>query len=91
MGVSILMMPGPIGRNFGKQVNITPGLRSQAASVLREVWGEAPFTLVADHDLDIVERLEAGASMYTSDKENMWRTIRLALEDHGAISIIMQY
>lgn len=28
MGVAIMMTPGPDGRNFGKQTNITPGLRS---------------------------------------------------------------
>lgn len=39
IGVAIMMTPGPDGRNFGKQTNITPGLRSRAAAIIRDRFG----------------------------------------------------
>ncbi len=91
MGVSISMTPGPIGRNFGKQMDIAPGWRSKAASVLREHFREAPFTLTAQQDLSLIRTLEDGASVYTPDEENMWKQIGDALAEHGSITITMDY
>lgn len=91
MGVSIKMTPGPVGRNFGEQVSITPGWRSQAASILRSHFGEAPFTLVADQDIGVIQLMYEGASVYAADKENMWSKIAEALREHGSVTITMDY
>ena len=91
MGVSILMTPGPIGRNHGKQVDITPGFRSAAASALRECFGEAPLTLV-ESDMSLLETLERGASVYVMrPEENMWRQIAEAIREHSAVTVVMEY
>jgi len=90
MGVSILMTPGPIGRNRGKQVNITPGLRSAAAGILRQCFGEAPFTLTG-RDVDILRTMETGASIYAGTNDNLWKTIADAIEEHDAVTIVTEY
>ena len=91
MGVSIMMTPGPVGHNHGKQVSITPGFRSSAAKALRESFGEAPFTLV-ESDLDLLDTLARGASIYVmGDKENMWSQIADAIREHSAVTIVMEY
>lgn len=91
MGVSIRMTPGPIGRNFGKQIDITPGRRSQAAAMLRARFGEAPFSLVQQHDFDLLRIMEAGASIYVADAENMWKQIADALMEYGVVTITLEY
>lgn len=88
MGVSILMTPGPIGRNHGKQVSITPVFRSRGAAALRETFGEAPICLV-ESDLPTLELLARGASVYEAD--NMWKQIAEAVSEHSAVTIVMEY
>lgn len=91
MGVSILMTPGPIGRNHGKQVNIEPGFRSRAAAALRETFGEAPVCVV-ESDLPTLEVLARGASVYVlTPKDNMWEQIIEAVREHSAVTIVMEY
>jgi hypothetical protein len=91
VGVSILMTPGPVGRNHGKQLNITPGFRSAAATALRTYFGEAPFTIV-EADLSTLEMLACGASVYVMEaKENMWAQIADAVREHSAVTIVMEY
>lgn len=90
MGVSILLTPGPVGRNFGSQSNIAPGWRSQAAAVIRSTFGSSPLTLF-ENDVAELRQLAAGASVYVADSENMWKKIADAVEEHGAVTIVMQY
>lgn len=91
MGVSILMTPGIVGRNFGKQVDITPGWRSKAAEVLRDHWGDTPMQLLASHDLSTLQLLAAGASVYSSDEANIWIKIAAALDEHNTVTIVLEY
>lgn len=91
MGVSILMTPGLPGRNFGKQVDITPDMRSRAADVLRNRFGNSPMMLTAVYDLEYMRALEAGASIYTSEEDNIWHKIAEALGEHGSVTIVLEY
>ena len=91
MGVSILMTPGPVGRNHGQQLDITPGFRSRAAAALRTHFGEAPFTVV-EADLSTLDMLACGASIYVmDDKDNMWMQIAGAVREHSAVTIVTEY
>ena len=90
MGVSIMMTPGPIGRNFGKQVDITPGLRSEASSRIRTEFGDFPITLTAN-DLLKLDLMGAGAAVYTKNEENIWRKIAAAVSEHGSITLTAEY
>jgi len=90
VGVSILMTPGPIGRNRGKQVDITPGWRSEAAARIRDEFGNPPLTLTTD-DIGKLDLMGAGASVYTRNEENIWRLISAAIAEHGAVTIVCEY
>lgn len=90
MGVSIKMTPGPIGRNFGDQVNITPGWRSEASSRIRAEFGDFPLTLTAN-DLPKLDVMGAGASVYAKNEENIWRIIASAVVEHGSVTITAEY
>ena len=90
MGVSIMMRAGTVMRSKGEPKDITPGRRSHAASILRSMFGEAPFEIDEDslHDL---RRMSQAASVYTQDSDNMWLTIKEAVEEHHCVTIAMEY
>ena len=90
MGVSILMRPGTIMRSKGDPVNITQGFRSRAASVIRGYFGESPCEIDRDH-LDTLRKLEAGASIYTNEGDNIWAKIGAAVHEHDCVVIVMEY
>lgn len=90
MGVSLLMTPGPIGRNFGEQVNITPGCRSAGAEQLRTAFGDFPMTLTSN-DRGTLEIMASGAAVYTDSANNMWKLIAAAIAEHGAVTIVAEY
>lgn len=91
MGVSIMMSPGVPGRNFGKQVNITPGLRSDAAKILRHYWSESPITLTLTQDGDKLRAMADACTVHALDRENFWKQIADAVDEHGAVVITMEY
>jgi hypothetical protein len=90
MGVSISMRPGTVGRSLGVLVNITPGWRSQAASVLRNRFSGFPMELTAVQDLSMVQAMGDGASVYTRDEENIWKIIAEAMVEHGVVTLIAE-
>lgn len=91
MGVSIQMRPGSIARSMGDLVNITPGWRSQAASVMRDMFSDFPLELHATSDLQTLQHMAKGASVYTSDKENMWRILADAVIEYGVVTVVAEY
>ena len=90
MGVSISMRPGSIARSKGDLVSITPGWRSQAAKVMREHFGEFPLELHTD-DISTLRKMEAGASLYTHDPENFWKTLADAVCDNDVVTVVAEY
>ena len=90
MGVSITMRPGTVMRSKGGPVDITPGLRSRAATILRTYWGDSPMEINRD-DLDTLAKLANGASVYASEDDNIWLKIMSAVNEHDACVIQMEY
>ena len=90
MGVSLIMKVRTGHRCYARPVNITPGWRSRCEQVLRERFGEPPHRLDQD-DMPIIEALADGASVYTSDDDNVWRTIARALDEHHGVEIEAEY
>lgn len=92
MGVSIMMSPGVPGRNRGKQVNITPGLRSRAADVLRQEFSNSPITLTAAEDLGKLALMASATRVCIfDDKDNFWKIIADAVAMHDAVTITLEY
>ena len=92
MGVAIMMTPGPAGRNFGKQINITPGWRSRAATIIRDRFGPSPCVIVDNcNDVELLRTLADGERLHVSDAENFWKKVADAVEEHGAVTIVMEY
>ncbi len=90
MGVSLIMKVRTCHRVYSHPVNITPGLRSRCAQILRERFGKAPHRLDRE-DLEIIEAWAQGASVCTSDEENVWKKIAQALNEHGGVEIEAEY
>jgi hypothetical protein len=89
MGVSLIMKVRT-GHTYGQPQDITPGWRSQCALVLRERFGDAPHRLDAQ-DLHTIEEWAIGASVYTSDEENVWKRVAAAISAHGGVEIDAEY
>ncbi len=90
MGVSLIMKVRTGDRAYAYPRNITPGWRSQCALLLRERFGEAPHRLDRE-DCHTIEEWATGASVYTSDSENVWKTIAQAIADYGGVEIEAEY
>lgn len=90
MGVSISMRPGSVMRSMGGIQDITPGWRSQAAKVLRDYFGDFPMEIHAA-DLELLRRMEAAASVYTSDEENIWKKIADEICDYSVVTLTAEY
>lgn len=90
MGVSIVMRPGTIMRSKGKPEDITPGFRSAAASVLRDMFGETPFEVNRD-DLERLTWMRRACTVYTLDEPNFWGRIEQAVEAFDSVVIDFSY
>ena len=90
MGVSLIMKVRTGHRVYGHPVDITPGWRARCAQILRERFGEAPHRLDREN-VNLIEVMAEGASVYTSDEENVWLTIATAINTHGGVEIEAEY
>jgi hypothetical protein len=90
MGVSLIMKVRTAHHVYTNPVNITPGLRSRCAQILRGRFGDPPYRLDRE-DSYLIEALSEGASVYTSDEENVWKKIAVAIGDYGGVEIDAEY
>jgi hypothetical protein len=88
MGVSISMRGGTVMRSKSEPVDITPGLRSRAASVLEAYFGSSPMEIDQDH-LRTLETLADGAAVYETN--NIWRTIIAGVRDYECVTIALEW
>jgi hypothetical protein len=58
--------------------------------VLANSFGEAPHRLDRN-DLALIEAYARGASVYTSDDDNVWQLIAAAIANHGGVEIEVEY
>jgi hypothetical protein len=90
MGVSIFLRPGTNLRPTGELINITPGLRSQCAAALRQLYGEFPIEFHLG-DYDDLKRLAWAASVYAFDDDNVWLKLAMAVEGSGVVTLFADY
>jgi hypothetical protein len=90
MGVSLTMKVRVARGVFAHPVNITPGWRSRCVTILTERFGPPPYRLDRE-DQDLIETLAQGASVYTDDKDNVWKKIAEALNEFGGVEIEAEY
>lgn len=91
MGVAIMMIAGRIGQRLAEEVNITPGFRADAAKVLRHYWSESPIVLTLEADGDRLRAMADACTVHALDRENFWKQIADAVDEHGAVTITLEY
>jgi len=91
MGVSIFLRPGTIMRPTGEPVNITPGLRSQFATQVRWMFGNFPIEMFRDGHHESLMDMARAASVYTTDDDNVWLKLAMAVDANGVVTLFAEY
>jgi hypothetical protein len=91
MGCRIWIRPGSIKTPKGEPIDITPGLRSLAASVIEHVFGPFPCEIF-ESDFGVqLDLMASAASVFTRDEENIWKVMHRAIMDHHVITVGVEY